>query len=284
MLVPPTEGLRVAKYAEGAGYAPDQWARALAAVDWDQAQLLSDKPDSSVWRAELVVQKRPMTLVIKCERLVGIGDRLKSMLKRSKVYQQWRGAERFKAIFSPAKCFAILRSGDIELLVMESLEGETLLGTIAHRQLTVSEERSLSRAFAWDAGRLMMSTGWRDMKGSNLVVTRLESERSVVRAIDTVGVGKEHEVHGLFPMVAEAIGCGVLPRKACLMRFLSEFVREYRNWELYAPNEEDASAKSWERQERRAVWRCIEEGLKAHGDPTPKHNPFGPVGNRPHQD
>lgn len=281
MLVPPTEGLRVAKYAEGAGYAPDQWARALAAVDWDQAQLLSDKPDSSVWRAELVVQKRPMTLVIKCERLQGIGDHLKSLLRRSKVHQQWKGAERLNAMFTPAKCFAILRSGDLEMLVMESVEGRTLLETITHRALSVPEERALSRVFAWEAGRLLMATGWRDMKGSNLVVTRPDAEKLVIRAIDTVGVGRAHSVHGLFPMVAEAIGCGVLPRRACLMRFLSAFVREYRNWEITAPDEQDANAKNWERQERRTVWRRIHHALQSHGDPTPRHNPLNPVGSRP---
>ncbi len=276
MIVPPTDGLRVARYAEGAGYSPDQWARALAGVDWSKAELLSDKPGSSVWRATLVVQKRPMAVVIKCEPIEGLKRRLQVLLGRSHAHRHWRGAELLKGHgFRTADPKAIVygrRDGrTIECLLMEALDGKTVLEHLAAGDLGVRGEHAAARAVG-DLTRRLWQAGIynRDHKGSNLMV--VGGDPACIAVLDAVGLREadilERALDGdresvLEKMSAkiliEASGCGVPPRRALQARFLK-------------------SAHPGGHDETRRFADSVMGWVEAHGDPTPTHDPLARPG------
>ena len=280
-LVPPIDGLRVAKYASGAGYAPDQWARALAAVDWSAAELLSDKPRSSVWRAELVVQKRPMTLVIKCEPIDGFKRRVQKLLHRTHAHRQWRGAELLAAKgITSAEAMAIVcgqRDGAlVECLIMQSLPGASLLRTIAERQLGVRDEHRLAR----EVGKLIAFMIQKrvvnaDPKPSNII---LMNKAGTIKLgfVDTVGVKQHTEFlpgleavddadvwFMLRDLLLEPMGIGRPVRRSLAMRALREV------WDRPGGSDWRAWRDEW--------WEQVATLIKAHGDPTPEHNPLGPA-------
>lgn len=289
MPAPPTESLRVVKYAPGWGYAAVEWERALGAVDWRKPhaqggperlkirRMEDGTKDATVWRATVVLGGRPREVVLKVERLGTVKKRVQALVRRTKAFRQWRGAERLAKVRSlrvgqPA---AVLRSPVAETLVLEHLAGPTLLELAAGQPLPIPTETRIARAFAWEMGRLVMGgLSWPDMKASNLLVIEPDSERPSIGVIDTLGVGRLHPVHPFFPMVAELAGTGHLPRRALLMRFTHHFVREYANWELSTPKEGHAAHIRWTRAERRSLWHTIKEGLAVHGDPTPKDDPL----------
>lgn len=288
-LVPPTDGLRVAKYASGAGYAPEQWARALAAVDWGEAELLSDKPTSSVWRAGLVVQKRPMTLVIKCEPIDSLKRTVQKLARRTHAFRHWRGAELLmKHGFRTAAPKAIVygrRDGvEIECLIMEALAGESLLRTIAERELGVRDEHRLAR----EVGKLIAMMIQKrivnaDPKPSNIMLTN-NAGTIELGFVDTVGV-KQHTTFlpgfeavddadvwfMLRDLLLEPMGIGRPVRRALAMRTLREI------W----GGKGGSDWRAW----RNAWWEQVATLVRAHGDPTPEHNPLGPAsGTRPERE
>ncbi|MFI4897502.1 MAG: hypothetical protein ACIARR_06720 [Phycisphaerales bacterium JB059] len=278
MLVPPTEGLRVAKYAEGAGYAPDQWARALAGVDWSGAELLSDKPRSSVWRAELVVQQRPMTLVIKCEPIDRLKRKLQKLVRSTHAFRHWRGAELLmKHGLRTAEPKAVVygaRDGvEVECLIMEALEGKTVLQHLADGDLSVREEHAVARAVGRFTRAIQARAPNPDCKLSNLIV--LEDDRQIAM-IDCVGVGRAAELERMLAIQCiEALGVGLPIRRPLLYRA------------LLGADATQARVPPRRRSTRtpgvRRRWREVERLVQAHGDPTPEHNPLGPVGSRPRQ-
>jgi len=297
MLVPPTEGLKVVKYASGAGYAPDQWARALVAVDWSQAELLSDKPGSSVWRAELVVQKRPMTLVIKCEPIDSLKRKLQKLIHKTHAFRHWRGAallmrHGFKTAEPKAIVYGRRDGTETECLIMESLAGKTVLQHLAAGDLGVGEEHAVARA----CGR-MFAMMWdkaltnSDSKPSNLLL-RQSGPTPELGVIDSVGVRAHREFLPGFDAVddgdcwlmlrdlmLEPAGTGCLPRRSIRMRILRAIWESGRQREMG-----DSKALQKWRGWRREWWEQVESLVQAHGDPTPKHDPLGGAGSPPLQE
>ncbi len=290
MLVPPTEGLKVAKYASGAGYAPDQWAKALAAVDWDRAELLSDKPGSSVWRAELVVQKRPMTLVIKCEPINSLKRKIQKLIHKTHAHRHWRGAGLLiKHGFRTAEVKAIVygrRDGvEVECLIMEALEGRTVLAHLAAGDLSVREEHAVARACGRLVWELYRKAPNPDLKLSNLVVLDASPPRARLGMIDCVGVGRRADHMDMLAIqLIESIGSRVIPRGTICMRAVAAMVDhmlvEMRTAELKGGLEVDTSSEV-RRQGVRQFWEEIELRAQSCGDPTPKHDPLGRAGSPP---
>ncbi|MEZ6242684.1 MAG: lipopolysaccharide kinase InaA family protein [Phycisphaerales bacterium] len=291
MIVPPTEGLRVARYAQGAGYSPDQWARALEGVDWSKAELLSDKPGSSVWRATLVVQKRPQALVIKCEPIDTLKRRVQVLLAKTHAHRHWRGAELLtRHGFRTAEPKAIVygrRDGQtIECLVMEALEGKTVLAWMSEAS-EFKQKAELCCAIG-----SYLSTMWRqgltnrDGKPSNLMV--IDGDELRIALVDLVGVRRrawieEHDWHrACRDLMLEPFGCGVIPSRATRMRVCRRLHQE-----LLAGSKHTPKTGQW-REFRDELWREVGWLIESHGDPTPEHDPLsrsgrletGPAGGR----
>ncbi len=292
MLVPPTEGLKVAKYASGAGYAPDQWARALAGVDWEQAELLSDKPGSSVWRAELVVQKRPMTLVIKCEPIDSFKRKVQKVLHTTHAYRHWRGAELLmKHGFRTAEPKAVVygrRDGvEVECFVMESVQGRSLLEFVADSRVPVREQHVLaSRVGAWTAKLWEKGIYNRDHKGSNIIVP--DDPNIDLTLVDCIGL----RVHDwlrrktdsgqvvfleemLAKIIIEALGCSVHIRASLLMRACHGAYDVVRRGTIPKRSSREPKVRRAWRKFRDSIFDGIGWIIVVDGDPTPEHNPLG---------
>lgn len=167
-----------------------------------------------------------------------------------------------------------------QVLIMERLPGKSLLQHLADRDLTVRQEHAVARA----AGALIdaLSNAHlnnRDGKPSNIIVTQVSDERATLAFIDTAGVRRMR----FFPspgnvmrknLAVEAIGCGVLPRRALLMRVIC--------WSGPHPSPDEVEEFGFEhaRSEwvmgRRADWEAIAQFIRDHGDPRPKVNPLVP--------
>lgn len=284
MIVPPTEGLRVARYAQGAGYSPEQWARGLAGVDWSRAELLSDKPGSSVWRATLVVQKRPQALVIKCEPIDSLKRRLQMLFGKTHAHRHWRGAELLtRHGFRTAEPKAIVygrRDGvTVECLIMEALDGRTVLEHLAAGDLGVREEHAVARACGALAWELESKAPNPDLKLSNLIVLEPGGRRAAIAMIDCVGVGRRADhIDMLAIQCIEAAGLGLLPRRALLMRALVSGAGERG----------DSGSRRRHHDRIGAWWSAVRARIEAHGDLAPEHDPLahpgrletGPTGGR----
>jgi len=291
MIVPPTEGLRVARYAQGAGYSPEQWARGLAGVDWSRAELLSDKPGSSVWRATLVVQKRPQALVIKCEPIDSLKRRLQMLFGKTHAHRHWRGAELLtRHGFRTAEPKAIVygrRDGvTVESLIMEALDGKTVLEHLGY-PLPVD---LLHRAI--DAVGLHLVAMWRhglwnrDGKPSNMMI--VDGAKPAVAMLDLVGLRRAGWIEesdwarACRDLVLEPTGCGVPPSLATRMRLCRRLHAGLAGGSRSTPD-----SGRW-RDFRDELWSAVSEMLEAHGDPRPAHDPLahrgrletGPTGGR----
>ncbi len=293
--MPPTQGLRVARYAEGGGYSPDQWARALAGVDWSAAELLSDKPDSSVWRATLVVQKRPMALVIKCEPITGLKRRVQRLLGTTHAHRHWRGAELlmrhgFRTAEPKAIVYGVRDGVTIECLIMEALDGRSLLDYLADPTIPVRSQHEIAtRVGNWTARIWGKGIFNRDHKGSNILVPAQRGSEPAL--IDCVGLRYrdrlEQRLDGdrimdLYAMLGkimiEARGCGAEPRRSVAMRgyfgaFSVEQDRMARCARLKSPQDRERYRKA-----RLEDIEMILVEIDCHGDPTPEHDPLGRPG------
>ena len=289
---PPTSNLRVVKYAQGWGYAASEWERALRAIDWSKPHaqggperlkirtLHDGTEDATVWRAALALGTREHEVVLKVEPLDTLKKSIQALLRRTKAFRQWRGAvvlDRIKPLQVAAPA-AVLRGTRAEMLVLKNLDGPTLLELAAGPAPRVHTEQQIARAFAGEMARLaIQGKGGADLKGSNIVVTGLGGTGSPeprIALLDTLDVARTHRVHPLFPLVAELVGTGHLPRRATLMRFSRAFVREFANQDPAAPSDLEPGHAEWARGERRALWRVLSAALHAHGDATPKDDPL----------
>lgn len=156
----------------------------------------------------------------------------------------------------------------VETLVMERLEGPTMLEVVAGRAPAVDDAAPRQSRLARAAGELvgaMSRAGLRnrDLKPSNVIV--LASPESgatrggyTLAQIDTVGVSLRTDADRsemLFRLFVECVGTGNTPRRALRWRAA-----------LAAADNEPARA--------RVLWRDVEARLRRHGDPTPRVNPL----------
>lgn len=231
-------------------------------------------------------------VVIKCRVLRRRGDRLKAWLKMGRADRHRRGAawlaqRGIETAAVLAQAYAVVddpvtrKRCPVELLVMEYVEGRTLLKVMAAiaegrpDAPTVQQQHDLARAISRQLIKFQDNGFYnRDHKPSNLIVRKDESdgkEEWRVVVIDVVALREpDSGSNGLSSMLAslviEPIGCGCRPRRPLMMRTLYTVISQ--------------TMLGYSRQEKqqklRRLWRDVQRRVQRHGDPRPKTNPLKP--------
>jgi hypothetical protein len=168
-----------------------------------------------------------------------------------------------------------------ELIVMEDLPGQTLLEVMSRGDLGPSRQHVLARSVGGLIDRLVSAGLFnRDGKPSNIIVLNPAGPGEPELAfIDTVAVrrtrlGPPSPVMMLRNLVLEPLGCGVLPRRALLMRAFIGPERQPRPGEAAQLGQAEAR-RAW-REHRNRDWRLVVRLVEDHGDPRPRVNPLKP--------
>lgn len=275
VLSPPTQNLTVVKYAEGFGYSAVEWEGALSAINWKRdAEPLKDGRTGSVWRARVTIGGRELDCVLKLQPLPSVWMRLKALIRQTKAWRQWRGADLASSRgVAVARCLVVLRTAGIELLVLEHVDGPTLLEWIAPGNATISQERGIAAALAAQFALFYREPSANaiyngDHKPSNLVVTGPPGRPVLVLldsvAIREVGPDLQTMEDMLFALYIEPLGVGCPPRKSLCMRVLRS---------VYAVVGAPADDQAW-RTWRGDIWQRVARRVRDHGDPTPEDNPL----------
>lgn len=282
MPTPPTQQVRVIRAAREFVFPPRVWADAFGKIDWSSAACLSDKPGRSVWRATLDLPGGPSEIVVKVHLHRSFLDSLRSFCHLGRLRRQWRGAARLsRRGYRVARGLALLRGRDgghgLDVLVMESVPGPTLLELMARGGLSVRDEHMVARTLGalvslLDGERLHS----KDLKPSNIIVD--PEDPSVLTLIDSDTVG-HRPAHPLLPLVIEAVGMGVLPRRALLARVVKSWAwHEWLNRPFEVALDPDLR---YERELARRAWKEIDALVARHGDARPLHDPLGGWGPAP---
>lgn len=271
------QNLTVVRYAEGWGFAAAEWERALAAST--EPACLKRFPDGScrVWRTTLHLGHTDREVVIKLQPLGSWRKLIQSWLGLSQHARQWRGAERLAARgFRAARGRVLLRgesdTGPVELLVLESLAGQTVLEHLAG-ELTVRQQHALARALGQHAAA-MANAGLtnRDSKPSNLIVD-WNGDTPTIAVVDTVAIrasgtgfqpvssARRDLVRTLRDYLLEPIGCEIELRTSMMMRTLRAALGT-------------RAAGQPTKQERDDLWREVSRRVVEHGDPAPSDRPL----------
>jgi len=281
MPAPPSDNLRVVKYAQGWGYSAAEWERALRAIDWSRPHAeggperlkIRDLPDGSrdatVWRATLTLGPRAHEqrhgVVLKVDPLDSPKKKVQALFRRTKAFRQWRGAHRLDhAGFRVSTPYAILRGSGSEVLVMEPLPGRTALECMTDDRLPVREQHELARALGLlivRANRVYSA----DFKPSNLVAFPGKGPREIA-IVDTVDVRAGYDpVRQLADLMIEPAGIGIHPRVALRARVLTSIADSGLLPAEWGPGRKHAI---------RDLSHAVRRRVRAHGDPTPKHDPL----------
>lgn len=207
-------------------------------------------------------------VVVKTLALDRVRDRIGSRIGQTRLWRQARGSERVRSCGVPtAVAYAIVRgingSGHrVEALILERVEGTTLLRAAAERTLGQRETRVLLDRVGEGVGTLHSSGLYnRDHKPSNLIVSADEAGAPLPVLIDTADIRRRGPADALERMLAklliEAMGTGVAVHAR-------EQVRVAR------------AALSWSGRQRelRDLLSAVGSIIAAHGDPTPKDDPL----------
>lgn len=244
--------------------------------------LLADELGSSAWLSRARVVKTDDRSSVLSGEVAGRGvivktvvtspmrSRAPASIGRTRLTRQWHGAEMLLENGFPTVEPVLMWQGRssrghyAETLVMERVEGRTLLSVVAHARLGLAEERSLAAETGRLTGRLVTASLFnRDHKPSNILVAdppgngHAGHPRLVL--IDTAGVtrlGSRRPERMLFNLVVEFVGTKTLPRRSLLMRALEAYIEQVGAGD------------------RREIWASVEDMLREHGDPTPKDDPL----------
>lgn len=225
----------------------------------------------------------PCDAIVKVIPLDSLWARVKSLLRLSRAWRQWRGTALLTDAGVPtARCIALARAPGADLLVLQALPGLTLLEHLARPAVPLAEERRIIDAVArtlaaLDAGGLFN----RDGKPSNIIITPAAAAGPEAVVIDAVGVSRRGTrppdlllARMLASLVIEPTGCGVPPRLALRRRFLREVLGAQWNGTGEADPDD---FHPWEAASARGLWRLVGDLIAAHGSPTPSTNPLGAV-------
>jgi tRNA A-37 threonylcarbamoyl transferase component Bud32 len=245
----------------------EDWADALASFNPSEAQLLKQDSGTAVYRTTMLA----LAVVIKRWDLTGPAARLKSLLGASRAHRHWRGADRLlKNNISTAQPYVLARSGRAQWLVMQALEGKTLLEHMRDQDLSVKQSHALAR----DIGRQLADFDLamvynRDHKPSNLIVVGDQAQRSVA-VIDTVAIrkGLDH-ARMMASLLIEPTGCQLRVRSALAMRVLRSYYDERKT----ARASDDDTPRRM-REYRSYTWKQVRRLIARHGDPTPRVDPL----------
>jgi len=301
--------LRLVRYAPGWGHTPADFARALAAATpvplKSTTHPVTGEKYVSVCRATLSIappSKRAKeqgratesaSVVVKINPLPTLGKRLRSLLKGTKHHRQWRGYERlYRAGVLAAKPLALLRAttpeGEAEVLLLEHVEGQTLLEILATRATGTPLPKRLRAVLsaaivAHESHRL-----WnRDPKPSNVVLTQPPGKPLACAFIDTVGIERRSprhaaEDHGFLRqflklLLLETRGSGISapPKFAAKLATFVIFESDNPGWKRKPGFDLTKARKKAKRQASKLV-RQIEQEI-AGRDPTPVDSPLPPT-------
>jgi hypothetical protein len=278
--------VKILRAAEGEAAAA--WRDALGRGEWVAAsRTLKEDPEGGSWvrRAEILGRD----VVVKCRALNTLSRRVKHAMGMGHAHKQWRGAELLrKARLATARNWAIARARidgrACEMLIAEFLEGPTLLECMRDAsvgRLSIKDQHAVARA----VGLQMSGMGWnfnRDHKPSNLIVMVMGSGSPEIAVIDCVGVRFKQvpkTERMLASLVIEPMGCGVMPRRALMMRALRAQHEELEKW--YDPNDEldegpepVLTCRERIRMLVRMEWFGARAIVESHGDPRPRVDPL----------
>lgn len=281
MLWPGVDSLRVLRTPARGDDRATRLADALARGSWrDDAVTLKDNQDGSVIAATLA----GTPVVLKTAIVRTVTDRLKSGLGLSRHERQWSGAITLEKIgVRAAQPLALCRGFDdehrnVETLVIEHLEGRSLIEHLRDDDLSDDDWRALTQSLAHDFEAMWLRAFNRDPKPSNIVVVREEGD---IRAafVDTVGVRR-----------LRGFGVG---SNAKLARMLASLWIEpsgarctpsvRRAYRLVcavcdAPQPKGNTKPGWTKagayRAARRLWNMSAQTVREHGDPTPTDTPF----------
>jgi hypothetical protein len=282
------------------------WAAALAEEPWARSATLL-KEDRGV--RVLATTLRGRAVVLKFYRYRGALHRARARLGVAAGDRHWAGAALLAAEgLACAPMLALLSRTDAgvreDCLVMGRLEGQTLLRwmDLATRgEVPLARQHALADAVGLQVGCLLAAgLHNRDHKPSNLIV-RFDADdpacTPTVAIADCQGVHRltrdrsRHTIRTQAGLAIEAIGAGVLPRKAIIARTLRAAVAAYTarrfgnvpvERALRMPRAERESVlASLPRGTALAAWPRIAQRIRVHGDPTPRVDPLAAPGPRP---
>jgi hypothetical protein len=262
-------GVRVERVA--AGESAREWRRALEAFDPGAAATLKEDGDTGVYLAE--IQGR--AVVLKRWELRTLGARLKAVVRAGRADRHWRGAAWLAGHgIRTARTLALAtehrRGRPRRWLVMEALQGRTVLEHLSAGDLSVRQEHAVARRLGAMLIELQRHGRMnRDSKPSNLIVVLADSASPEVAIVDCVAIRRSRAgVRDLTRMFAslyiEPLGCGCPPRRGLAMAAVHGAW-----WELDAAGQRGAL-----RLVAKGAWRAAARVIAAHGDPTPRVNPL----------
>lgn len=280
------------------------WAAALAEEPWADASTLlkEDRSKSGRGVRVLAATLRGQEVVLKFYRYGGPLARARARLGVAAGDRHWAGAALLAAEGIPSAPMLALLSrtaGGVreDCLIMGRLEGVTLLHCMdqARRgQMPLARQHALADAVGLQVGCLLAAgLHNRDHKPSNLIVRFPEAgrgERPIVAVADCQGVHRltrdrsRHAIRTQAGLAIEAIGAGVLPRRAIIARTLRAAVAAYTAHRFGKVPIEDALRMPKAEQDRvlaalppgtaLKAWPRIAQRIRLHGDPTPRVDPL----------
>lgn len=238
------------------GEDPAAWEEELSSVRLDPARAFKVDGGVGVYPAKIMGRD----VVVKVWDMSSFWSRVKSWARVSRAWRHWRGAVWLaeNGILT-ARPFVLARDrgprGHREWLVMERLDGPTLLDVVTSGKESTRREHALAAAAA-DQVSAMVGRGRynRDHKPSNLVVGSRETGEPTLAVIDCVAIlpcrrfdfGAMRRM--LFCLAIEPMGVGRPVRRSLCMRALTTI-----------------QAGSW--------WSEIAGMVVSHGDPRPRFVP-----------
>lgn len=240
------------------------------------AHILKDDRRATVLRMDHTLVG---AVVVKTRLLNRFRDRLDTMLRRTQLERQIRGARTLQRIgVATAEPLLLLRGAHRatgtarESLVTRALPGRTLLHLMddVARRRTQAPSLAAQRAVAHTLGRQLQrfaAAGLfnRDHKPSNLIVM-FDDSPPEIGVIDTVAIRRDRVRDGglrmLTSLMLEPLGCGCPPPRTMRMRTLIAATTDASH-----PHGAPLIA-------RKAAWRAVAQAIYEHGDPTPRVNPL----------
>lgn len=276
------ERVRVIRLAEGEDGM--SWAGQVSAGLWrTQGEILKEDGSRLVARAMILGRD----VVIKQWPFGSMKRRAQALCGRTPALRHWSGAQLLAETgVETAPLIALIRGEAHEWLVMEAVEGPSVLECMADESLTNRERHALARSLGRLVATLVLRNIFnRDMKPSNLLVTEMGEDEVRLVVIDCGGVRRQRGGRGRYRMLAslaiEPVGVGLQLESTHIMRCVTAFCDAWLGGVL--GREVDRRSQR-DRRVRKHVLRATMERVALtfvhHGDLRPLVNPLEPVGQR----
>ncbi len=219
---------------------------------------------------------------VRCVR--GVFDRFKCAIGRGRLARQWDGAvwlreHGFATGVPRALGMGTTEAGRVEVMVLEYVEGETLIDLLADaagRSGAVEKVAEIAAALAGTIAAMVRAGRFnRDFKPSNLVVTDVDGQVGVAQ-IDTAAIrGCEARrldsapVHMLTCLMLEPTGCGCPPTARQQVRVVRDLIRA---WNADSDDDEELS-REVEKSGIRLLMEAVAKRVRRHGESRPKDDP-----------